>query len=242
MPIFLRTLIFWVTTFSSLLFFFPFIFIFRSRKKAIQKIGRFWGNLLLFVSGVHLNICGLENIDPQRSYIIMANHQSYHDIFLLLTLPVFIHWMAKKELFRMPVFGWILKWIDAISIDRGNKAKTYSSIKNAVEKIRSGATVLIFPEGTRSPTGYLLPFNKGGFSLAILSRSPILPITIYGTHNVMPKGSLMVHPSRVKVLINPPIETKSLNLRDRDQLMEHVQKLFQQNLNRIKNSLPKMLP
>jgi len=150
--------------------------------------------------------------------------------------------MAKRELFRMPVFGSILKWIDAISIDRTNKSKTYVSIKNAVEKIRSGATVLIFPEGTRSPTGDLLPFNKGGFSLAILSRSPILPITIYGTHNVMPKGSFTVHPNKVKVLINPPIETKSLNLRDRDQLREQVQKLFQRNLTGIKNNPPKMLP
>ena len=241
MPILLRTSIFWLTTIFSLLFFFPFIFIFRSRKKAIHRIGKCWGNLLLFVSGVRLNISGLENIDPRRSYIIMANHQSYHDIFLLLTLPIFIHWMAKRELFRMPVFGSILKWIDAISIDRTNKAKTYVSIKNAVEKIRSGATVLIFPEGTRSPTGDLLPFNKGGFSLAILSRSPILPITIYGTHNVMPKGSLMVHPSKVEVLINPPIETKSLNLRDRDQLREQVQKLFQRNLTGSKNNPPKML-
>ena len=230
-----RTVVFWVVIFLSILFLFPIIFITRSRKKAVHRIGELWGRMFLFIGSVQLNINGLKNINPQRSYILMANHQSYYDIFLLLTLPVFIHWMAKKELFNIPVFGWMLKWIDAISIDRKNKAKAYSSIKRAIEKVRSGATVLVFPEGTRSPSGDLLPFNKGGFSLAILSRSPILPITINGTHRIMAKGSFRVSPGSVNVSIHPPIETNSLTLKDSNSLRERVEKLFHRNLTHSKN-------
>lgn len=230
--ILIRTIVFWATVFLSILFLFPIIFIVRSQKKAVNEIEKQWGRLLLFVSGVHLEIKGLENIHPHQSYIIMANHQSYHDIFLLSTLPVLIHWMAKKELFKIPFFGWMLRWIGAIDIDRENRTKTYLSLKKAVEKIRQGATVLIFPEGTRSPTGELLPFKKGGFSLAILSGSPILPVTIEGTHRIMAKGSFLVFPGLAKALIHPPLETKSLTLKDRDWLQEKIRGIFQQNLNR----------
>ena len=183
-----------------------------------------------------MEIEGMEHISAGQSYIIMSNHQSYHDIFVIGSLPVFIHWMAKKELFRIPIFGWILKWIDAISIDRDNVSKASSSIRRAVGRIREGATVLIFPEGTRSPTGELLPFNEGGFFLAILSHVPIVPVTINGTHHVMPKGSLRVSSGVVKVTINRPVATDSFTLKDHKILQDHIRKLFSENLRKSKDS------
>lgn len=230
MLILIRTIFFWVTVFLSLLFLVPFLFCLRSQKKTIHWIERQWGRLLLFVGGVKLEIQGIEKIDPSRSYIIMANHQSYFDIFILLFSPVLIHWMAKKELFSLPIFGMILKWIGAIEVDRENKSKAYLSIKQAVEKIRKGSTVLIFPEGTRSSSGELLPFNKGGFSLAILSGAPILPITIQGSRKIMPKGSFRVFPGLAKVSIHTPVETENLSLKDREGLQEKIKEIFQKDL------------
>jgi 1-acyl-sn-glycerol-3-phosphate acyltransferase len=230
MLVFIRTIFFWSIVFSSLVFLFPFLFILQSRKKAIHWIEQRWGRLLLFSGGVKTEIQGMEKIDPSRSYIIMANHQSYFDIFLLLFSPVLIHWMAKKELFNLPIFGKILRWIGAIEVDRENKSKAYLSIKQAVDKIRKGSTVLIFPEGTRSTEGELLPFNKGGFSLAILSGAPILPITIKGSRKIMAKGSFRVFPGLAKISIHTPMETAGLTLKDRDQLQEKVKEIFQNDL------------
>ena len=230
MLVLLRTIVFWGTVFSSLLFLVPFLFILQSRKKAIHWIEQRWGRLLLFVGGVKTEIQGMEKIDPLRSYIIMANHQSYFDIFLLLFLPVLIRWMAKKELFNIPIFGRILRWIGAIEVDRENKSKAYLSIKQAVDKIRNGSTVLIFPEGTRSTDGKLLPFNKGGFSLAILSGAPILPITIKGSRNIMAKDSFRVFPGSAKISVHTPVETAGLTLKNRGQLQEKIKEIFQNDL------------
>jgi 1-acyl-sn-glycerol-3-phosphate acyltransferase len=230
MLVFFRTIFFWTTVFSSLLFLVPFLFSLQSNKKAILWIEQRWGRLILFAGGVKTEIQGMEQIDPSRSYIIMANHRSYFDIFLLCLSPVLIRWMAKKELFKIPVFGSILRWIGAIEVDRENKSKAYSSIKQAVQKIKNGATVLIFPEGTRSATGELLPFNKGGFSLAIISGAPILPITIKGSHKIMTKGSFRVLPGPVTLSVHAPVETKGLTLKDCDQLQEKIKEIFQNDL------------
>jgi 1-acyl-sn-glycerol-3-phosphate acyltransferase len=231
MSVWVRTIFFWFTVFFSLLLLSPVVFFLQTQKKFLHWLARQWSKLLLLISGVKLEIQGKEKIDPSRYYIIMSNHQSYFDIFLLLFLPVFVHWLAKKELFRIPIFGMILKWMGSIEVDREDRVKGYWSIKQAVEKIKGGATVLIFPEGTRSATGELLPFHKGGFSLAILSGAPILPITIKGTNRVMPKGFFRVFPGATQVIIHDPVETKNLSLKDRDWLQEKIREILQKNLN-----------
>lgn len=230
----IRTIFFWTVLVVSFLLLCPIVFILQSRKEVIHAIQFFWARLLLKASNVDLEIEGLKNLRLNRSYIIMANHQSYYDIFLLLILPIFIHWMAKKELFKIPLFGWILNSIGAISIDRGNRGRAYSSIKKAVKKIREGATVLVFPEGTRSVDGKLLPFNKGGFFLASLSRVPILPIVIQGTNKIMPKGSFRVFSGSPKISIKPPIETTSLTPKDKSNLEKKVRNIFLESLSEKK--------
>lgn len=225
-----RTILFWFSMAVSLVILCPIIFLSQSSDRVIQILQQGWGRLHLWVSGAKVEMKGLEHIDLSRTYIMMANHQSYHDIFVVSTIPVYAHWMAKQELFRVPVFGWILGWIGAMRIDRSSKVKTLASVRSAVEQIREGRTVLIFPEGTRSPNGELLPFSKGAFSLAILSQVPILPITIEGTRSIMPKGSYLIRPGTIKVTIDPPIETASLGAKDKDHLQEKVFALMQANL------------
>jgi 1-acyl-sn-glycerol-3-phosphate acyltransferase len=202
----------------------------KSRKERVHKIQKLWSHLLLRVGGVKVKVEGTEYVQPYGSYMIMANHQSYFDIFILLTIPLFIHWMAKEELFKIPLFGTMLRSLGGISIDRGQRARGFSSIKKASRTIRRGSTVLIFPEGTRSSSGELLPFNEGGFFLAILSRAVVLPIIIKGTYKVMPKGSFRVSPGAVHVIIKAPIETKGFSLKERSKLKEKVRSVFQEDL------------
>lgn len=204
----------------------PFAHGMKSREDRVHKIQRLWSRLLLRVSGVKVQVEGLEHIQPNGSYIIMATHQSYFDIFILLNLPVFIHWMAKKEVFKIPIFGAVLQGMGAISVDRAQRAKGLTSIKQAARRIQSGETVLIFPEGTRSTDGNLLPFNEGAFFLAIYSRAVVLPIIIKGTHRVMPKGSFRVSPGAVRVTVKPPIETQGYSLKERNCFQEKVRAVF----------------
>jgi len=222
----LRTILFWTIAVLSFLILAPAALLLNGNQRHAHAIQKLWAHLLLRVSGVTLTVKGLNHIQPYGSYVVMANHQSYMDIFVLLSLPLFIHWMAKKELFRIPLFGWILKVIGGISIDRQSSARGFSSIKQASHKIRSGATVLIFPEGTRSTDGGLMPFSEGGFFLAILSQAVILPATIVGICRIMPKGSFRISPGPVSITISEPIPTAGLRTKDRNDLQEKIRQII----------------
>ncbi|NVM23199.1 MAG: 1-acyl-sn-glycerol-3-phosphate acyltransferase, partial [Desulfobacterales bacterium] len=173
-------------------------------------VGRLWGKSILFVSRGRVSVQGLHHIDPCATYIYMANHQSMFDIPALIGyLPVQFRWLAKAELFRIPVFGYSMARVGYISIDRSNRKSAHKSLQAAARKIAQEVSVVIFPEGTRSTDGQILPFKAGGFYLAIHSGRPIVPVVIYGTRNVMPKGSLRIRPGRIIISINPPVETAS---------------------------------
>ena len=157
----------------------------------IHRLARFWGRLHLKICGINVVVRGLENLD-NPPYVIMCNHQSALDIYALLgSLPVFFKWIAKRQLFKIPFFGWAITKAGYISIDRENPREALKSIEEASRKIRAGMNILIFPEGTRSPDGVLLPFKKGGFTLALRAMVPIVPIGVYGTSMLQPKGSFI---------------------------------------------------
>ncbi len=158
----------------------------------------------------------------------MANHQGAFDIFALLAyLPIHFKWLAKEELFRIPIFGWAMGAAGYISIDRRGKKKALESIENAVTKIREGASVLIFPEGTRSPDGKIHPFKKGGFTLAIKAGVPIIPISIRGSREVLPRDSFRLKPGEIEIAIGKPISTHDKSMADRDSLMDNVKEAIE---------------
>ncbi len=162
-------------------------------------------------------------MEKGRPYILMANHQGAYDIFVLLAyLPVHFKWLAKEELFKIPIFGWAMGAAGYISIDRKGKKKALESIEQAVTKIREGASVLVFPEGTRSPDGQIHSFKKGGFTLAIKAGVPIVPIAIRGSREVLPRSSLRVRPGRIQLVVGKPIPTDDRGMADREGLMEEV--------------------
>ncbi len=188
-----------------------------------HKIAALWGKSLLFASGIHVRVKGMTNISPDRSYIYMANHQSHFDIPVILGyLSVQFRWLAKSELFRIPIFGQAMQGAGYISIDRSDRKSAFESLDRAANTIRNGASVLIFPEGTRSRDGRIGPFKKGGFVLAIDSEAPIVPVILHGTRAIMPKGRLTITPQDVLLEICPPIETAGHTRRTKNELLEKV--------------------
>ncbi len=191
----------------------------------VHRIARLWGRSILIVSGVRVDVRGREHLDPGTPCIFMANHQSNYDIPVLLGhLPVQFRWLAKAELFRIPLFGRAMRGAGYIPIDRKNREAAFRSLREAAEKIREGASIVIFPEGTRSPDGELKPFKKGGFALALQAGVPVVPVGLRGTREVMPKGSLRIRPGRVTVTIGPPIPVAGGGFSNKEALMEAVRR------------------
>jgi 1-acyl-sn-glycerol-3-phosphate acyltransferase len=198
-------------------------------------VGRFWAKSILYVSRVKVSIQGLEHIDPRAAYVYMANHQSMFDILALLGyLPVQFRWLAKMELFQIPIFGYSMARVGYISIDRSNRKSAIKSLQKAAQKIaHEGVSVMIFPEGTRSEDGRIRPFKKGGFYLAIDSGRPIVPVVICGSHYIMPKGKLRIRPGRIVLSVNRPVDTAPYN-KTREVLMELVRSTMKTDLERMK--------
>jgi 1-acyl-sn-glycerol-3-phosphate acyltransferase len=197
--------------------------LFSKQGNVSHLVARLWGRSILFVSRVHVDGAGLENIPAGRSCILMANHQSNFDIPVLLgRLPIQFRWLAKEELFRIPIFGRGMRGCGYISIDRSNRKLAFESLKEAARKIREGVSVMIFPEGTRSTDGKIRPFKKGGFVLSVDAGVPIVPIVIHGTWALMPKGRLMIRSQDVRLEILAPIDTSEYTRKTKDELMEKV--------------------
>ena len=197
---------------------------------SLHKIARFWGRSILAVSRIKVCVEGLSNIDPQRPYIYMPNHQSNFDIPVLLGhLTVQFRWLAKMELFKIPIFGRAMRKAGYISIDRQNRESAIKSLEMAAEKISNGVSVLIFPEGTRSRDGKIRPFKKGGFVTAINAGVPIVPIIITGTRAIMTKGQFRVNPGQIGMSIQKPIDTTIYSPDSKEALMEHVRRVICNN-------------
>lgn len=194
-------------------------------------IGRLWSRVMLFTSGVKVQVEGLENINPEEAYVFAANHQSQFDIFTILAyLPTQFRWLAKKELFRIPILGGAMKGAGYISIDRSNRKEAFKSIDLAAARVREGTSIVIFPEGTRSLDGKLQSFKKGGFHLAIKSKRPIVPVSISGAFSILPKKGFRVRPQLVKVYISEPVPTAHITPKNRDWLISEIRRRIQEKL------------
>ncbi len=207
---------------------------FDPRGRVIHRYAKTWGRVALLANGVCVKIEGLEHLHQGSPYIFMSNHQGSYDIFTLLGyLPFQFKWLAKRELFSIPVLGWAMAAAGYISIDREGTRETVAAMNRAAQKIRKGMSVILFPEGSRSPDGFIHPFKKGGFSLAIKSGVPIVPIAIAGTRDIMPKDKLTLRPGGVRIRIGEPIETVRCSMKDRATLMGKVGEAISRNFSFI---------
>jgi 1-acyl-sn-glycerol-3-phosphate acyltransferase len=179
--------------------------------------------VLLWAGGARLVVHGQENVDPKRPTIYVSNHQSTLDIPAhFVAVPVAFRYVAKSQLVWVPFIGWYLWLAGHILVNRANRQAAISSLERAGRKIRGGTNIFLYPEGTRSPDGRILPFKKGPFALALEARVPICPVTIEGTGSIMPKNSWNIVPGPVHVKIGKPIDTTGFAANDREGLARAV--------------------
>ena len=186
---------------------------------------RLWSRGLLLASGVRLRVERAGGVEPQGRYIFMANHQSLFDIpVLLASLPGQTRFLAKQSLFRIPFFGWAIRAGGFIPVDREDRSRARDVFQAAAARLRAGTSVLVFPEETRSLDGRLLPFQRGGFLLALKSGLPIVPVGIQGTLQVQPKHRMRISPRRVEVRYGSPLAIDGWELRRKHELTAEVRR------------------
>lgn len=186
---------------------------------------RLWATSLLAASCIRVEVECPPEVDPRANYVFLANHQSLFDIPVLLsTVPGQVRMMAKRSLFRVPVFGWALAAGGFIPIDRGDRSTARQSFASAISRLRKGTSILLFPEGTRSLTNTLLPFQRGGFLLALKSGLPIVPVGIRGTRAIQRKGTWTIRPGTVRVCYGTPIRPEDFGLRRKRELIAEVRR------------------
>ena len=194
-----------------------------------------WANKILKIAGVVTKIEGLEKIIPNESYVFVSNHLSLFDIPVLQSaLPCNFRIVYKKELEKVPFFGYVLAKSPYIGIVREDSKDAMKGIKQAIEDFQKGASVLLFPEGTRSVDGKLQNFKRGAFMLAAKSRKPLVPITLIGTNKIMPKGKLYFVQGEVRVIIHDPIappevSSKVYELEIQNKVYEIIKNSLQQS-------------
>lgn len=187
---------------------------------------------IFLISGVRVTISGLENIDPNGTYVLVSNHSSQFDIpAIQWTSPVRTSFLYKKEINKVPIFGWQLMMGPYVTIDRKNAEKAMQGIQKAKELMsRKNVSVVVFAEGTRSKTGEIQQFKRGAFYLASKVGFPIVPVTITGTSQILPKGKFMIKSGTINVHYDKPIDTTFLKTRqDEISLMDKVREIVISN-------------
>lgn len=183
-----------------------------------------WARSVLDAAGVRSAVYGLERI-PEGHVVFVCNHQSHYDALVFLAhVRKHTRWVAKRELFRIPIFGGAMRRVGNIPVERSGSQKDRSRLSEAVQAVRERVSVMFFAEGTRSPDGQLRPFKKGAAMLAIQAGVPVVPVAVSGTRLILPKGGRAVRwGQRVALVVGEPISTEGLQVQDRDALTRRLE-------------------
>ena len=191
-----------------------------------------WARLNSLITPMTVKVIGSENLKKNQSYIIVANHQSQYDIFVVYGwFPGEFRWVIKKELRKAPVIGYFCEKAGHVYIDRSERQKALASINEAKERIQNGTSILFFPEGTRNKDDEMLPFKKGAFRFAIDMQLPILPVTIVGTRDILPTNTMALFPGRAKMIIHKPLDVQGYSSSNMNDLMARVRAVIQKGIN-----------
>ncbi|HXC92488.1 MAG TPA: lysophospholipid acyltransferase family protein [Geobacteraceae bacterium] len=217
-----------------LLFVFPWTFIcsiiallstFIERSgRVYHKVALFWSKVCLLAAGVKIEVDGSELIPRDQPVIFMSNHQGNFDILALFqAIPIRFNWLAKEELFKIPLFGRSMQSAGYIPINRGDGRDSLKSLDRAAMLVRGGTSIAIFPEGTRSNDGSLLPFKRGGFILATKAAVPIIPVSISGSMKINPPDNLFcILPGVIRIKFSPPVQTTLNGTKQQIPIMDQV--------------------
>jgi 1-acyl-sn-glycerol-3-phosphate acyltransferase len=187
------------------------------------RASRLWARIILWATLVRLRVEGAQRVPRDGPVVFMANHESWLDIpVLLASIPVQVRFLAKKSLFGIPFFGWAMRAMGFIPVDRKNRREAVKSFEDAAQRIRTGRSVLIFPEETRTRDENLLPFQRGGFLIAIKAGIPIVPVGLDGPRRCLARGSYLLQTGRISVRFGEPISTAGLGVTAKDTLIAQV--------------------
>lgn len=208
--------------------------VFSGRYRLGYEIGRQIIAVLWFIGGIRMREVDRHRVEPFAPRVYMPNHQSLADMpQVLYLLPKANGTLIKKEAFRVPLVGWAFRAAGFMPVDRSSPMAARQSLEAAVTALREGQSFVIAPEGTRSRTGKLGPFKSGGFRLAIRAGVPVVPITVTGARDILPKGGKLIYPGTIQVRYHEPVETTEIDVRNRGQigeLMERVREAIQSGL------------
>jgi 1-acyl-sn-glycerol-3-phosphate acyltransferase len=190
-----------------------------------------WCHVVAWLAPVRVKVLGKEHVDPNQSYVVVANHQSQFDIPVIYGFcGLDLRWVMKAELSKVPFIASGCRAIGHIFVDRSDPDQAHAAINKAVDRLKPGTGILFFAEGTRSRTGKLLNFKKGAFRVAIDQQLPVLPMTLEGTRDVLPAGSKRIQPGTVTLRIHPPVETRGMNTNDLRELRDQVRAIVASGL------------
>jgi len=189
------------------------------------RFARGWARTILAVSGISVRVLRADRLRTEGSFVIVANHESFTDILVLLAnLPVQLRFLAKRSIFRIPILGWSIRAAGFVPVDRGNKTRSAATVEAALSLLEAGRSLVLFPEETRTRTGELLPFRRGAALLALRSRFPLLPLGLAGTRRLLPRGTLLTAAGQVVLSVGEPIRVDGRSPRDRDAVTEEVRR------------------
>jgi len=208
-----------------------FIALFSKTGKAPFKMARPWAWLIMKTNRVKLVVEGLENIAKNNSYVFISNHSSNLDpLAVARAIPQTLRFVGKKSLAKIPIFGWACRLGKIIFIDRADSQAAVETINKTAKDLKDGISAYFFAEGTRSKDGHLQAFKKGGIVFAMRAKLPIVPITILGSHSLLPKNAFRIRPGIMKIIVGDPIDTSSYSENDKESVLQQVRSIISSNI------------
>ncbi|MEW6200954.1 MAG: lysophospholipid acyltransferase family protein [bacterium] len=199
--------------------------------------GTCWARFISFITPMLVSVSGLENINRKLSYVIVANHQSFYDIFVIYGwLRIDIRWVMKMELRKVPFLGAASEKVGHIFVERTDSKSSRAALEKVKERMKPGTSVIFFPEGTRSVSGELGEFKKGAFHFAFDLSLPILPVTIIGTEKILPPATMNLFPGRARMIIHPPVHACEYGKENMDKLISDVKETISSGRQRGKTT------
>lgn len=213
------------------------------KQRIPQRMVRFWGRTIMRMCFIKIHVFGLENLMGIKSAVFAANHQSMVDIFMINAfIPRRLAFLAKKQTRLIPVIGQLMPMLGHIMVDRSNPKKSLRSVQKCITALSGNRSIVIFPEGTRTLDGKMNRFKSGSLKIPLRTGAPLIPVTLCGTLNVMPKNTFGVRPHTIVMHIGKPIATKELQVSNFRSFVDQIEATISDTKERLEEEYPETAP